>query len=249
MNPSNHVVASNNSLVVYTREGKVATITLNKPGRLNAFDADLVVSLKHALRRFDEDQEAEAAVIVGEGRAFSSGAVLVRSVRWKPVIASVHGHVLGLALGIAFESDLIVAEEGTKFQITETPRGLGGARYWVLLHFCGAPAFATEVALTGRFFTAEEAMDAGVVCRVAPRGTYLQAAQDLARQIAENPPLSVRATVRARRWFMDQFEREIAAQTEPLRLYLTEDFREAVQAFVEKRPHAQFSGRNCTENN
>jgi len=277
MNPSNHVVASNNSLVVYTREGKVATITLNKPGRLNAFDADLVVSLKHALRRFDEDQEAEAAVIVGEGRAFSSGAdvqkrqcrtpeeferlggpqepdahsgdLLVRSVRWKPVIASVHGHVLGLALGIAFESDLIVAEEGTKFQITETPRGLGGARYWGLLHFCGAPAFATEVALTGRFFTAEEAMDAGVVCRVAPRGTYLQAAQDLARQIAENPPLSVRATVRARRWFMDQFEREIAAQTEPLRLYLTEDFREAVQAFVEKRPHAQFSGRNCTENN
>ncbi len=246
MNPSNHVVASNNSLVVYTREGKVATITLNKPGRLNAFDADLVVSLKHALRRFDEDQEADGGPQEPDAH---SGDLLVRSVRWKPVIASVHGHVLGLALGIAFESDLIVAEEGTKFQITETPRGLGGARYWGLLHFCGAPAFATEVALTGRFFTAEEAMDAGVVCRVAPRGTYLQAAQDLARQIAENPPLSVRATVRARRWFMDQFEREIAAQTEPLRLYLTEDFREAVQAFVEKRPHAQFSGRNCTENN
>jgi enoyl-CoA hydratase/carnithine racemase len=258
-------------LVVYARDRNMVTITLNKPKRLNAFDADLVRALHAALRRFDEDNEAWVAVITGAGRAFSTGAdvqqrqcrtpeeferlggpqepdahsgdLLTRSVKWKPVIACVHGYVLGLALGIVFECDLVVAEEGTKFQVTETPRGLGGARYWGLMHFCGAGAFATEVALTGRFFSAEEALRAGIITRVAPSGTHLQTARDLAAQIAANPPLSVRSSVRSRRWFMDRLEREIAAQTDPLRLYLTEDFREAVQAHVEKRAPQPFKAK------
>ena len=92
------------------------------------------------------------------------------SVNWKPVIAAVHGYVLGLALGLVLECDLIVAEAGTKFQVTETPRGLSGAKYWALLNFRGGGAFATDVSLTGRFFTAEEAQAAGVIERVAPAG-------------------------------------------------------------------------------
>jgi enoyl-CoA hydratase/carnithine racemase len=99
------------------------------------------------------------------------------------------------------------------------------------------------VALTGRFFTAEEALAAGVINRVAPRGTYLDAARELAQAVCQNPPLSVRATVRSRRWYMDQLGREIVMQMAPLKLYLTEDFQEAARAFTEKRPPAPFKGR------
>ena len=99
---------------------------------------------------------------------------------------------MGLAPGIVLECDLIVAAAGTKFQVTETSRGLGGAKYWALLNFRGAAAFATEVTLTGRFFTAEEALAAGIINRVAPEGRHLEVAYELAAEVAKNPPLSVR---------------------------------------------------------
>jgi enoyl-CoA hydratase/carnithine racemase len=153
--------------------------------------------------------------------------LLTRSVNWKPVIAAPHGYAMGLALGIVLECDLIVAAAGTKFQVTETSRGLGGAKYWALLNFRGAAAFATEVTLTGRFFTAEEALAAGIINRVAPEGRHLEVAYELAAEVAKNPPLSVRATVRSRRWYMDQLEREVAMQT------ASEDFQEAARAFAE----------------
>jgi enoyl-CoA hydratase/carnithine racemase len=259
------------SLVEYDLTGHVATIRLNKPEKLNAFDADLVRALAATLRRFDEDDDARVAILVGAGKAFSSGAdvkarqcrsreeferyggpqepdahsgdLLTRSVKWKPVIAAPHGYVMGLAVGIVLECELVVAEAGTMFQITETPRGLGGARYWGLAHFCGAAAFATEVALTGRFFSAEEAHGAGLIARVCDKGQHFAAAMELAESIAKNPPLSVRSTVRSRRYFMDEFERAIVAQTDPLKLYLTEDFREAVSAHLEKRAAGPLHGR------
>lgn len=258
-------------LVHYERDGAIATLTLNRPQKLNAFSDELVRALGDALHRFDSDPDAQIAIICGKGRAFSSGAdvhqrqlrkreeferfggpqaigahsgdLLTRSVNWKPVIAAAHGYVLGLAVGIVLECDLVVAEAGTRFQITETSRGLGGAKYWGLLDNRGAGAFGLEVALTGRFFTAEEALAAGVINRVAPEGKYLDVARELALEVARNPPLSVRATVRSRRWYMAQFGRELQMQMDPLKLYLTEDFQEAARAFVEKRPAGPFKGR------
>ncbi len=259
------------NLVAYDCADQIATLTLNRPEKLNAFSDALVRNLADALRRFDLDPGAQVAIICGAGRAFSSGAdvhqrqlrrreeflehggpqgwdansadLLTRSVNWKPVIAAPHGYAMGLALGIVLECDLIVAEAGTKFQVTETSRGLGGSKYWALLNFRGGAAFATEVALTGRFFTAEEALAAGVLSRVAPAGRHLEAARELALEIARNPPLSVRATVRTRRWYMDRIEREVAMQTAPLKLYLSEDFHEAALAFAEKRRPGPFKGR------
>jgi enoyl-CoA hydratase/carnithine racemase len=258
-------------LVEYACRDRIVTLTLNRPEKLNAFNDDLVRRLAEALRRFDLDPEAEVAVLCGKGRAFSSGAdvhqrqlrrreefealggpqgwgansadLFTRAVNWKPVIAAPHGYAMGLAFGIVLESDLIVAEAGTRFQITETSRGLGGARYWALMHFRGAAAFAEEAALSGRFFTAEEALAAGVVNRVAPNGRHLDVARELAAEVAKNPPLSVRATVRTRRWYMEQLTREVAMHTGPLKLYLTEDFREAARAFAEKRAPGPFKGR------
>ena len=259
------------NLVEYACEDHIATITLNRPEKLNAFSDELVVALSNALRRFDIDKDAFVAIINGAGRAFSSGAdvqqrqlrrreefeqhggpqgwgahagdLLTRAVNWKPVIAAAHGYVMGLALGIVLECDLIVAAAGTKFQVTETPRGLGGAKYWALLDFRGAAAFGTEMALTGRFFTAEEAMENRIINRLAPEGQHMVVARELARAVAANPPLSVRATIRSRRWYMDQLEREVTMQSAPLKLYLSEDFHEAARAFVEKRKPGPFKGR------
>jgi enoyl-CoA hydratase/carnithine racemase len=257
--------------VLYRCDERIAIVTLNRPNKLNAFDDDQVRRLAEALRRFDGDSTADVAILCGQGRAFSSGAdvqqrqlrtreeferlggpqahdanaadLLTRAVNWKPVIAAAHGYAMGLGLGLLLECDLIVAEQGTRFQVTETGRGLGGARHWGLLQSRGGGALAAEVALTGRFFTAEEAFAAGIINRVAAPGKYLEVAIEMAREIVKVPALSVRATVRTRRWYMDQLSREIMMQTQPLKLYLSEDFQEAARAFAEKRPARPFKGR------
>ena len=259
------------ALVTYERDGQIVTITLNRPEKLNAFSDELVGALGEELHRFDMDDEAHVAILCGTGRAFSSGAdvqqrqlrsreeflrlggpqgrgthssdLLTKAVNWKPVIAAPHGYVLGLSVGIVLECDLVVAEEGTKFQVTETSRGLGASKYWARMHFRGGAAFTMEAALTGRFFTAEEAFKANLINRVAPKGKYLDVARQLAAEVARNPPLSVRSTVRLRRWYMDRMSREVMHMAAPERLYLTEDFQEAARAFAEKRKPAKFKGR------
>src|SRR5216683_1882527 len=259
------------ALVNYERDGQVVTLTLNRPEKLNAFSDELVGALGDALHRFDTDDEAQIAILHGTGRAFSSGAdvqqrqlrsreeflklggpqgrgthsadLLTKAVNWKPVIAAVHGYVLGLGLGLTLECDLIVAAEGTRLQLTETSRGLGASRYWALFHFRNAGAFGDEVALTGRFFTAEEGLAAGIFNRVAPAGQHLEVARELARAVAKNPPLSVRTTVRTRRWYLERLTREAQFIAAPFALYLTEDFHEAALAFAEKRPPRPFKGR------
>jgi enoyl-CoA hydratase/carnithine racemase len=259
------------ALVTYERDGEIATITLNRPDKLNAFSDELVGALGEELHRFDMDDQAHVAILCGNGRAFSSGAdvkqrqlrsreeflrlggpqgrgthssdLLTKAVNWKPVIAAPHGYVLGLSVGIVLECDLIVAEEGTRFQVTETSRGLGASKYWSLMHFRGGAAFTMEAALTGRFFTADEALKANLINRVAPKGKYLDVARELALEVAKNPPLSVRSTVRLRRWYMDRMSREVMHMAAPERLYLSEDFQEAARAFTEKRKPAKFKGR------
>src|ERR1700730_18541245 len=259
------------ALVTYERDGQVVTLTLNRPEKLNAFSDELVGALGDALHRFDTEDEAHIAILHGTGRAFSSGAdvqqrqlrsreeflklggpqgrgthssdLLTKAVNWKPVIAAAHGYVLGLSVGIVLECDLIVAEEGTKFQITETSRGLGAGKYWALMHYRGGGAFTMEAALTGRFFTGEEAVKDHLLNRVAPKRKYGEGARELAAEVLKNPPLSVRSTVRMRRYYMDRLSREVMFMGAPERLYLTEDFQEAARAFTAKRKPAKFKGR------
>ncbi len=263
--------ADERQYVDYECHDHIATIALNRPEKLNAVSDEVVRQLMAAMRTFDADPDASVAILCGRGRAFCSGAdvhqrqlrsreeferlggpqshdanagdLLFQSVNWKPVIAAVHGYVLGLGLGLVLDCDLIVAEAGTQFQLTETSRGLGAAKHWAQFHFRGAGAFGDEVSLTGRYFTAEEALAANVINRVAAKGTVMEAALTLAKAVAANPPLSVRATVRTRRWFLDRYAKEAAFQQAPMRLYLTEDFREAALAFKEKRQPRGFKGR------
>lgn len=258
-------------LVTYELSGRIVVIRLNRPDKLNAFSDEMVVALDEALRRFDADPDVNVAVLCGNGRAFSSGAdvnqrqlrpreelerfggpqahgaragdLFTHSVNWKPVITVVHGYVLGLAVGLMLDSDLTVAEAGTRMQITEVSRGLGGARYWATMQFRNAAAFGTELALTGRYFSAEEAFEHGLVNRLVEPGTGLDAGLELAAQVDANPPLSVRSAVRSRRWHLKRLMDEADMQQSALRLYLTEDFAEAAQARAERREPDPFQGR------
>jgi enoyl-CoA hydratase/carnithine racemase len=259
-------------LVTYERKGRIGYITLNRPDKLNAFSDASVSALKDRLWEFDQDEEAWVAILHGNGRAFSSGAdvrqrqlrdrkELVKQggpsgrgathhpimfeghVNWKPVIAAVHGYVFGMAVGITLRCDYVIAAADTRFEITETRRGLYGGQYWSIMQFRGAGTFADEVFLTGRQFTGAEAVERGVINEAVPPGTHVEAAEAVAEKILKNPPLAVRAVVRSRRWHLQQHERMHALFYEGAKLHMTEDFRESALAFAEKRQPREFVGR------
>jgi len=259
-------------LVTYERKGRIAYITLNRPAKLNAFSDEQVLALKDRLWEFDRDEEAWVAILCGNGRAFSSGAdVKQRQLRsreeflrlggpsgrgathhpimfegfihWKPVIAAVHGYVFGMAVGITLRCDIVVAEEDTQFEVTETRRGLYSGQYWSIMQFRGAGTFADEVFMTGRRFSGREAFDQGLVNEAVAPGEHIAAAERWAERILKNPPLSVRAMVRARRWHLQQHEKEHILFYESFKLHLTEDFQESAKAFAEKRAPGPYKGR------
>ncbi len=258
--------------IIYEKKDRIAHITLNRPRILNAYNDTMGDELLQAHRDFDQDDDLHVLIISGAGRAFCSGADvrqrqlrpldemkrlggpaggikpaggllgLGQTVNWKPVIAAVHGYVLGAGFGLAMACDVIVAAEGTQFQIREVQRGIAGAQHWATTWFWGGGRMATEIALTGRYFSAEEAGQLGIVNRVVPQDQLVTAAEALAEEIMTNPPLSVRANVRVSRWFARRMEEECTYYTGGLGLHMTEDFRESAQAFMEKRP-AHFKGR------
>ena len=255
--------------VLYEKKGPICCITLNRPEKLNAATDQLVEEVNDALFEFDADPDLQVAILSGAGRAFCSGADVQQrqlrtpeemrrlggpagrrsrenglgdTVNWKPVIAAVHGYALGLGYSLSQSCDLVVAAEGTQFQIREVQRGLGGAQHWVATWFWTGSRFANEVALTGRMFTAEEGLQHGMVNRVVPRADLMATAETLAGQIIENPPLAVRANVRVMRWFVNEMQRQSRLYTQGRGLHLSEDFRESAAAFVEKRKPA-FKGR------
>ncbi|MDI6029373.1 enoyl-CoA hydratase/isomerase family protein [Corticibacterium sp. UT-5YL-CI-8] len=262
---------SDGDTIKYSVKDRIAHIEINRPAKHNALTNALTLNLGEVLAIFDADLQANVAVLSGRGKSFCAGADIAesqmasreemaasrdqmsighpffelfsRSLNNKPVIASLHGNVLGLGLGLALDCDLIVCDETARLQVTETPRGLGGYRHLALMKARGCGIWADEVCLTGRLFSAAEAQSAGLFNRVAPVGTALDVALGLAGEIAANPPLSVRETNRIRRWHFSRLVRSVAFETGHLKLHLTEDFQEAVRAVVEKRKPGAFAAR------
>lgn len=165
-----------------------------------------------------------------------------QTVNWKPVIAAVHGYVLGMSFAFTMQCDLVVAAEDTQLQIREVQRGLGGASHWASTWFWGGGKFANEIALTGRPFSAEEAHALGIINRVVPLEQLMPEAERLAGEVLANPPLAVRGNVRVSRLHVHRMAEEVAVYSGALKLYLTEDFQESARAFMEKR-EPTFTGK------
>jgi crotonobetainyl-CoA hydratase len=201
------------------RRGHVALITLNRPHVMNAVNSDMSAAVGAALEELAADRELRVGVITGAGRAFCAGADLTelaarRTVHdpehpeWgfaglvqhfidKPLIAAVNGFALGGGTEIVLACDLAMADEGASFGLPEVTRGLMAAAGGVVRLQRQIPLkVALEVALTGEPMVAAEACRWGLVNRVAPSGTVVEQALELAERITANGPLAVQATKR-----------------------------------------------------
>lgn len=246
--------------MTYERKGRIAYIMFNRPQVLNAVNSQFEQDLHEALLEFDTDEDAWVGIIHGAGRAFCAGAdikqrfvamtsqesarrergpnpegYLGRTINWKPVIAAVHGYALGAGIVIAAESDMIVASEDARFGISETRRGLAGGRIWAKVNAFMPSKIASEMVITGEPVEAAELYRLGLINRLVPNGFHLSAAEALAEKVLKAPPLATRVGVKLTRRQWVQTGAEADMQTLPLKLHMSEDFKEASQAFVEKR--------------
>ena len=254
------------TIIVETRD-HVGLIRLNRPDALNALNAKLMDELAEALARFDADDHVGAIVLTGSEKAFAAGADIkemkdksfVDAFRedfitrnWeaasrvrKPVIAAVAGYALGGGCELAMMCDFILCAENAKFGQPEINLGVmpgaGGSQR--LTRFVGKSK-AMEMNLTGRFMDAAEAERSGLVSRIVPTDQIVDEALATAARIAEKSLLAVMATKEAVNRAYEttlaegvRFERRLFHA-----LFATEDKREGMEAFVEKR-EAQFKDR------
>jgi enoyl-CoA hydratase/carnithine racemase len=249
--------AASEALLVEHR-GRVAVLRLNRPRRRNAIDLPTAVLLSRALDELDDTDELSVAVLTGSAEMFSAGMDLkaysetgqrpvdenrggfgiVARPPEKPIIAAVEGPALGGGFEIALACDLIVAGESATFGLPEVRRGLVASGGGMLRLSSRIPRnLAVEAALTGRPLTARRYAELGLVNVVVPDGQALDAALELAEEIAANAPLAVRATkavmTRSQDWPVEeQFDRQEAV-IGPVRT--SQDAREGARAFAEKR--------------
>ncbi|MFO1306076.1 MAG: enoyl-CoA hydratase [Burkholderiales bacterium] len=254
-----------------TCEHGVATLTLNRPERLNAFSAEMLAGLREALARLATDASVRVLVLTGAGRGFCAGGDIKRMASGaiayeapdavsvlrekmelsralydfpKPTLASVNGPAAGAGLAIALACDLRIAGASARFTTAFARIGLPGdfGGSYFLSALVG-PARAHELYLTGDTLDASRALAYGLVNRVVPDADLAAETASLAARLAAGPPVAYAYMKRNLR----------AARTETLARTLdleaehqiaasrTEDHAEAARAFVEKRPPA-FTG-------
>ncbi|WKZ82263.1 MAG: enoyl-CoA hydratase-related protein [Acidimicrobiia bacterium] len=248
--------------VLFDETDGIATVTLNRPDRLNTLAIPTVDLLMEALGEAAASP-ARVVVLAGNGRVFCAGAdqgemVPRSSAEWeaivrhyldpiralvgmdKPVIASLHGDTVGGGLGLAMACDIRIAATGIRLGAPFTKIGLAGCDMsagWFLPRLIGLGA-AAELMFTGRLVDAEEALAIGLVHRVVAADDHAAEVRRWAERMAAGPPIAhawtKRALHRSLGTDMDgEFEFEIFAQVQCLQ---TEDHREGVAAFQERRP-------------
>jgi enoyl-CoA hydratase len=246
--------------------GRVGVVRLNRPRALNALNNALLTELMDALTVFDRDQSIGAMVISGDERAFAAGAdikemseasaveMLQRdhiapfdrlAVIKKPVIAAVSGWCLGGGNELAMSCDMIVASETARFGQPEINLGvIPGAGGTQRLTRAVGKAIAMEMVLNNRQLSAEEALQYGLVNRVVPVERYLEEALQLANEIAARAPLAVQLGKEAVNHAFESFLKDGLADERRAFYFLfsSQDQKEGMQAFTEKRP-PQWRGR------
>jgi E-phenylitaconyl-CoA hydratase len=247
----------------------VALITLNRPERLNAMDADAYRALSDAWIRVRDDEEIRTAVITGAGeRSFTTGADLKSFVTspddlsgfwqtqreqllnrgmevYKPIIAAVNGYCLGGGMTLLLATDIRIAAEHASFGLAEVKRGIiagNGGTQRILAQL--PHAIAMELLLTGDRIDAARAERWGLVNRVVAMDELLPTAMDYAHRIAANAPLAVQATkeLALRSRDLDLAGGLRLEQTMNRLLQFTADAKEGPAAFAEKR-EPRFEGR------
>ncbi len=252
--------------ILVEQRDAVTLVTLNRPQALNALNSAVLRELIAAFAAYDADDSQRCLVLTGSEKAFAAGADIkemqdqgfadmfgsnffagweqVTDTR-KPWIAAVNGFALGGGCEVAMMADFIIAGDRAKFgqpeiKLAVTP-GMGGSQR--LAHAVGK-AKAMEMCLTGRMMGAEEAERAGLVARVVPAESLVEEAMKTAAEIAAMPPL---AAIAAKEMVNAAFELPLAQGVKFERrlfhgLFGTQDQKEGMAAFVEKRP-GNWTGR------
>ena len=270
--------------ILYEVDDEIATVTLNRPEKLNAWTLRMGVEVHDALHRADRDDGVRAIVITGAGKGYCAGAdmdmlkglqqgdgaedlglqerpaeeadaALPKALHGpysfpmalqKPVIAAVNGVAAGLGLSYMLYYDMRIASDRARFGTMFARRGLvaehGSA--WLLPRLVGI-ANACDLLFTGRLIGADEAYEMGLVNRVVPHDQLLSVVREMALEIARNcSPRSLRIMKRQvyGALFRDLGAVIEEADTEMVASFSTEDFREGVASFLQRRP-PKFTGR------
>lgn len=252
-------------VLLYDVADGIATITLNRPERLNALNPELMQAIQDAMLRLRDDEDARVAILTGAGdRAFSAGAdlrafderaqagaptiseqpQLGRSGPafqlggidvWKPVIAAINGWCLAGGAELALSCDLRVMADNAQIGFPESRRGMGAKVATIRLPRLVPLGIALELLFTGEPISAQEAYRIGLANRVVPRDQVMAAARELASRIVENAPLTIAF----------QKENVYRGLEMPMSMamgikmgpdpYASEDRQEGARAFVEKR--------------
>jgi len=255
--------------IIARQDGAVGWLVFNNPERRNAVSLDMWQAIPEVLSRFESDPEIRAIVLAGAGdKAFVSGADISQfesqrssaeavqhyeqvgeaaqaSLRecGKPVIAMIRGYCLGGGMNIANLCDLRIAAEDARFGIPAAKMGLGyrASSMQNLVDVVGA-AFAREIMLTARQFTAAEAFQMGLVHRVVPVEQLATVTREYCDMLAANAPLTMRAAKRIIREVSRADYDAAACETLVKECFASEDYAEGRKAFMEKRKPV-FKGR------
>lgn len=244
----------------YTKEGKIAILTLNRPEALNSLNTELLQAISDALVDFMRDDNLWVGIITGTGeKAFCAGAdikealpklkeyknmpwaepPLFRGLKlWKPLVAAVNGHALGGGLELTLLCDVRIAAENASFGVPEVTLGLIPA--WGAtqrLPRAIPTALAAEMLMTGRLINAQEAYRIGLVNKVVPQAELMNTAKQMAEMLCKPSPLAARAVKKAMYEGLNlsltqglEIEKEMTDY-----IVTTEDFIEGTTAFIEKR--------------
>jgi E-phenylitaconyl-CoA hydratase len=250
--------------VLYEKEGKIVTVTLDLTETLNRIDGKSFEALGNALVDFREDPDAWVAIITGTGDVFSTGAdhktmlipwadksfreppMITRGLDiWKPLIAAINGPARGGGVEIALACDIRIASENAYLQFPEVGRGLipglGGTQR---LPRMVAAAKAAEMILLGTSISADEAHRLGLLNKVVPLNRLLPTAKQWALKICKNGPLAVQrakeAMIRGKNMTLEEgLNLELGFFEEMLQ---SEDYKEGLRALAERRM-PEYQGR------
>ncbi len=247
--------------VDYKKEGRIATFTINRPEAMNAMSVQAWRELGAAMLEFRDDPEVWVGIITAVGeKAFCAGADIkdllpfMKEKRetpwhmpathmrgldlWKPLIAAINGVALGGGLEIVLGCDIRIAAEHARFGVPEVTLGIfpgfGGTQRLSRLIGKGK---AKELIMTGKMISAQEAYEMGIVNRIFPQSSLMEATKKVASQIAGNGPVTVRlAKMLIDTGFDMDFLKACSLESHVFSLgFATEDQKEGMTAFIEKR--------------